>query len=113
MRVLMGLRVAGGGARLLRACVLRSQYRITSTEASPEVAAGAVLPHERRAASSWSAGSGERSLPVARELGSPGFLQRALPDPPAGEKASPQQPQVARYFLDTQAMVRKLEEGGR
>lgn len=105
MRVLMGLHATRGGVKLLRACVLRSQCRVTSTEAPQEVQASpAGLLQERRAASSW---SGDRS-PVTKELGRLGFLQRALPQT-SGETPA----QHPRYFFDTQAMVRTLEDAGK
>ena len=106
----MAPHVARGAARLLRGCILRPQSRFTSTDAQ-DGAAAAVLS-DRRVASSWSGGSGDRS-PVTKELGSRGFLQRSLPETPAsaGEKRD-SQTRVARYFIDTQAMVRALEDGG-
>jgi hypothetical protein len=109
MRVFMGLYAARGGVRLLRAKLLRSQIRQMSTEAQEAAGAPVAGLLERRAASSWSASS-DRSSPVTKQLGSPGYLQRALPERPAGE--TERQPPVAKYFIDTQAMVRALEEGG-
>ncbi|CAI8038702.1 Coiled-coil domain-containing protein 90B, mitochondrial [Geodia barretti] len=101
----MGFYARRGGAGLLRACVLRPQCRVSSTEAGQEPqATSSGLLLERRASSSW---SGDRS-PVTKELSSPGFLRRALPDSLANGETQ----QVPRFFIDTQAMVRTLEDGG-
>ena len=106
MRTLMGFYARRGGAGLLRACVLRPQCRVSSTEAGQEPqATSSGLLLERRASSSW---SGDRS-PVTKELSSPGFLRRALPDSLANGETQ----QVPRFFIDTQAMVRTLEDGGK
>jgi hypothetical protein len=64
-----------------------------------------------RHASSWSGGSAERS--VSRERAGPGFLLRTTPDGPANRAESAKESShVARYYIDTQAMVKTLEEGG-
>ena len=114
MRRLMGLYATGGGARLPRACILRSQSRVTSTEAVGQESPSGLLLERHASSSSWS--SADRS-PVTKELRSPGFLRRALPDSLAnGENIPSSQQQrtaLPRYFVDTQAMVRALEDGGK
>lgn len=85
-----------GVRRGFRACVLCSHCRVTSTEATS--------PLERHA-SSWS---------VATERGSREFLLRAPParQRPVNDRESPKEAGTARYYMDTHAMVRKLEENG-
>lgn len=92
-----------GVRRGFRACVLCSHCRVTSTEATS--------PLERHA-SSWSVATDRP--PVSKERGSREFLLRA---PPArqrlvNDRESPKEAGTARYYMDTHAMVRKLEENG-
>ena len=109
MRLFAGMYAARGGVRGLRAGVHHSQCRVMVTEA---LTAGDGAVHERREASSWPA-TQDRS--VTDDIESPGYLQRTLPSSSSavsvresgGELPAP------RYFFDTQAMVKTLEEGGK
>ena len=105
-RFVMSMYAARGAIRGLRACIFCSQCRMLSTET--QEAGSSVL---ERHASSWSGGSAERS--VSRERAGPGFLLRTTPDGPANRAESAKESShVARYYIDTQAMVKTLEEGG-
>ena len=96
MRVFMGLYAPRGGVNGLRACVLCSQCRTMSTEAKDSV--------RERCASSWS-GAIERSVSKER-----GFLLRTSSDRP--DNGTDSVKEVTRYYIDTQAMVKTLEENG-
>lgn len=113
-RVFTGMYAARRGISGVRLCL---QCRAMSTETQEAVMAapgsvGGVV--ERRAASSW---SGDRSVTrsVTGERGSPGFLQRALPDKSSNgtDKTKEDSKSITKYYIDTHAMVRTLEEGGR
>ena len=93
-----------GVRRGFRACVLCSQCRVTSTEAKEASAL------ERRA-SSWSA-SVDR--PVSKERGSREFFLRTPParQRPVNGTENTKEISIARYYMDTHAMVRTLEENG-
>ena len=108
VRVLVGLPALRGGVGILRACMLSSQCRWTSTEAQD---AGSIASESHRRASSW-LGAAERS--ISRGHRGPGTLLRAQGDRPASsiESTTTREPNATKYFIDTQAMVRTLEENG-
>ena len=64
-----------------------------------------------RHASSWSGGGAER--PASTERVGPGFLLRKTTEGAANRaEGAKDSSHVARYYIDTQAMVKTLEEGG-
>lgn len=105
IRLFSGRYAARGGVRGLRAAIHRPQWRIMFTEAL--VGDGGV--QERRAASSWPA---TKDRAVTEDVESPGYLQRTLPSKPVSGRESGSESPATRYFFDTQAMVKTLEEGG-
>ena len=109
VRLFTGMYAARGASSGLRACVLCQQCRTMSTEAVQEPPTSLV---ERRAASSWSGSTGDRS--VTRERSGPGLLQRKVPDRAANGAESTRDPLVTgnHHFIDTHAMVKTLEDGG-
>lgn len=107
MHLSLSIYAARSGVRRgLRACALCSQCRVTSTEAQ-DISTAAAERH----ASSWSAAI---DRPVSKECGSRDFLLRTptAKQKPANGTDSTRETNTARYYMDTQAMVRTLEENG-
>ena len=87
-----------------RACFLCSQCRVTSTEAKETDAL-------ERHASSWSASIDRH---VSKERGSREFLLRTPParQRPVNGTENAKEATTTKYYMDTHAMVRTLEENG-